>query len=174
MLYLPTGKTVQLVLTNFMAKGAKISAHHPVHLHGHGFAVLKVQESTKSGFNSPDIACVDDLCNKMVWKNHPVLDFNAPPVKDTVLIPVHGFVVIRFRTDNPGYWFLHCHHQQHLMDGMAMIVQVNAKRETKCGGFYERMITSLPHTNRERREKCNRHTLNGNEEVKERYRAIEL
>jgi len=29
--------------------------------------------------------------------------------KDTVIIPVGGYVVIQFISNNPGYWFMHCH-----------------------------------------------------------------
>lgn len=33
-----------------------------------------------------------------------------PPVyKDTVSIPPQGYVIIRIRTSNPGYWMIHCH-----------------------------------------------------------------
>lgn len=35
-------------------------------------------------------------------------DFNAV-VKDTVIIPDGGYVVVRFIADNPGVWFFHCH-----------------------------------------------------------------
>lgn len=32
-----------------------------------------------------------------------------PVYKDTVMIPSNGFVTIRIRTSNPGYWMIHCH-----------------------------------------------------------------
>lgn len=34
---------------------------------------------------------------------------HAPVYKDTVSIPSQGFVTIRIRTSNPGYWMIHCH-----------------------------------------------------------------
>lgn len=34
--------------------------------------------------------------------------------KDTVIVPAGGLiVVIRFVSDNPGYWFMHCHIKVH-------------------------------------------------------------
>jgi len=42
--------------------------------------------------------------------------------KDTVVIPGSGYVVINFISDNPGYWFLHCHKESHQLEGMAAII----------------------------------------------------
>ena len=36
------------------------------------------------------------------------------PKKDTVIIPDGGFTIIRFLTDNPGWWFFHCHLEFHV------------------------------------------------------------
>jgi FtsP/CotA-like multicopper oxidase with cupredoxin domain len=47
-----------------------------------------------------------------------------PPLKDTVMVPDVGFVVIRFLADNPGYWMFHCHVDWHLNNGMALIIKV--------------------------------------------------
>jgi iron transport multicopper oxidase len=35
------------------------------------------------------------------------------------MIPAHGYIVIRYRADNPGVWFFHCHIDLHLVGGMA-------------------------------------------------------
>ena len=59
----------------------------------------------------------------------PDLVQTAPAIKDTVMVPARGDVVVRLRTDNPGFWFLHCHQQQHLVDGMALLLQVRAIHE---------------------------------------------
>lgn len=66
---------------------------HPIHMHGYGFQVidmgtLKQLETGETPFAKA---------------THP------PVIKDTVTIPKHGFVKIRLRTSNPGYWMLHCH-----------------------------------------------------------------
>ncbi len=49
--------------------------------------------------------------------------FLDPPKKDTVFVPVGGYVVIRFKSNNIGYWFLHCHIEVHQAEGMSMIIQ---------------------------------------------------
>jgi iron transport multicopper oxidase len=38
------------------------------------------------------------------------------------MIPANGFVVIRFKADNPGVWFFHCHVDMHLVAGMASTI----------------------------------------------------
>jgi len=47
---------------------------------------------------------------------------NAPIRKDTVIVPFGGYVVIRFISDNPGLWFLHCHIEPHQLEGMAAVI----------------------------------------------------
>ncbi|KAI2629358.1 multicopper oxidase [Xylaria nigripes] len=41
-----------------------------------------------------------------------------PMRRDTVTVPAFSHVVIRFKTDNPGLWALHCHVAWHLEGGM--------------------------------------------------------
>ena len=108
-------RTVQLVLTslheNFMD-----NTWHTIHFHGHQFAVVGVghaQYNVSSGHwvaMNENIVCESALCDRPHWKaSRPSVNLRDPPVKDTVLIPARGFVVIRFRADNPGHWLLHCH-----------------------------------------------------------------
>lgn len=40
-------------------------------------------------------------------------------MRDTVMIPKKGYLVVRFKADNPGVWFFHCHVDLHLVGGMA-------------------------------------------------------
>nr|CAD1841882.1 unnamed protein product [Ananas comosus var. bracteatus] len=88
------GSVVQLVMqgTNIF-----VGEEHPMHIHGYQFYVLA------TGFGNYD----------------PVRDpakFNLvdPPMRNTVGVPVSGWAVIRFRADNPGIWFVHCHIDSHL------------------------------------------------------------
>lgn len=63
---------------------------HPIHLHGHDFAILQ-QSRTQckvGGLN---------------------LKLDNPPRRDVALLPKDGFLVIAFRVDNPGSWLMHCH-----------------------------------------------------------------
>ncbi|KAH9168159.1 laccase [Lactarius sanguifluus] len=70
---------------------------HPVHLHGHAFHV--VRSAGNSTYN-----------------------FDNPVVRDVVSMGNDGDnVTIRFFTDNPGPWFLHCHIDWHLEKGFAVI-----------------------------------------------------
>ncbi|XVE96703.1 hypothetical protein REPUB_Repub02eG0245700 [Reevesia pubescens] len=38
-----------------------------------------------------------------------------PPERNTVGVPTGGWTAIRFRADNPGVWFMHCHLELHTM-----------------------------------------------------------
>ncbi|WP_115422046.1 MULTISPECIES: multicopper oxidase family protein [Sinorhizobium/Ensifer group] len=66
---------------------------HPMHLHGHHFQVISINGNPLSG-----------------------------AMRDTVLIPPMGSVVIAFDADNPGRWPLHCHHLYHMAAGMMSFV----------------------------------------------------
>lgn len=81
------------------------------------------------------------------------------PLKDTITIPSKGFTVFRFKADNPGWWFLHCHYgkftvkvnlllifsclEWHMANGMALVVQVGESYQMvtpplgfpKCNNF---------------------------------------
>ncbi|KAF2787450.1 multicopper oxidase [Melanomma pulvis-pyrius CBS 109.77] len=72
---------------------------HPMHLHGHYFQVVA------RGIG--------------VWDRNEDSLPEIPMMRDTVVIPPWGFFVLRFRADNPGVWFFHCHMDLHLMGGMA-------------------------------------------------------
>lgn len=69
--------------------------------------------------------------------------YSLPPLKDTVAIPSKGFAIVRFKADNPGFWFMHCHIAWHLNAGMALVVQVGEISDMvpapngfpKCGDF---------------------------------------
>ena len=113
---------------------------HPIHLHGHSFHVVyigygeynaadgRIQEFTT------DIDCGTGLCVNPQWTNdiipQGVLDrtengrvVSSAIRKDTVIVPAGGYVVVAFQADNPGYWIIHCHIEEHLLNGMAVIVQ---------------------------------------------------
>ena len=52
------------------------------------------------------------LCNEAEWSdpswdegNIPDIITHGAPLKDTVLVPAGGYVVIRFMADNPGTIF---------------------------------------------------------------------
>ncbi|KAJ3482308.1 hypothetical protein NLI96_g7061 [Meripilus lineatus] len=70
---------------------------HPMHLHGHNFWVVQSAQSLPNYVN--------------------------PILRDVVDIGgVGDNVTIRFQTNNPGPWFLHCHIDFHLVGGMAIVL----------------------------------------------------
>lgn len=95
---------VQLV---FQGTNIISGENHPMHLHGFDFYVVG------EGFGNYD----------------PLLDplnFNlVDPVKrNTVGVPANGWAAIRFKANNPGAWFLHCHLDVHLMWGLTTVFLV--------------------------------------------------
>ncbi|KAI1339404.1 multicopper oxidase-domain-containing protein [Xylariaceae sp. FL0016] len=76
---------------------------HPIHLHGHDFAVL--QQTENKNYTGPD-----DL----------ELNLRNPPRRDVALLPANGFIVIAFKADNPGSWLMHCHIARHASEGLAL------------------------------------------------------
>ncbi|KAJ2725061.1 ferroxidase fet3 [Coemansia sp. Benny D115] len=87
---------------------------HPMHLHGHTFQVIERGKVTD----------VDGSVRRRV----PQSKHYSPLMRDTVLVDVHEYVVIRFKADNPGIWSLHCHLDWHLGQGLNMLF-VEAPRE---------------------------------------------
>ena len=164
---LPLNKTIQLVLMSFttineIGKNYSNKAHHPVHLHGHSFYVLKqgfgvVDNHTKllTGLND-DIVCENKPCSKQHWKNRQKLtselNFDNPPMKDTVVAPAQGYTVVRFRTDNPGYWLFHCHTMFHSVEGMMLVFdettfEEDAEREGKQKSYLKPPPPGFPKCN---------------------------
>ncbi|CAD5112020.1 DgyrCDS1270 [Dimorphilus gyrociliatus] len=137
---LPYGKTIEILLTNVKGKElneGKISyVHHPFHMHGHHFEVLKVgfADQYKNGTwvgNSKDIVCNNEYCTRarliIAIKD---LNYENPALVDTVNVPAGGYALIRFQTNNPGYWLGHCHLFFHVVEGMAIVF-----REGEREGF---------------------------------------
>ena len=74
---------------------------HPMHLHGHDAFVL----AQGNGTYSP--ATVK-------------LNFDNPPRRDTATLAAGGYLVLAFKTDNPGSWLMHCHVAWHASEGLAV------------------------------------------------------
>ena len=118
-------KTVQMVFTNYNPLSGDLE-HHPIHVHGHRFAVLKIGNPSYDPVTgryllpNPDIKCNNDICTVPSWESGAAqgLNLQKPPLKDTINVPTGGYVVIRFRTMNPGLWFIHCHLASHAIEGM--------------------------------------------------------
>ncbi len=73
----------------------------------------------------PVDGCKPNRCTQPRWRNgmSPPLSINSRTIrKDTVMLPAGGYVVINIVSDNPGYWFLHCHIEIHQLEGMALLL----------------------------------------------------
>ncbi|KAF8451424.1 multicopper oxidase-domain-containing protein, partial [Terfezia claveryi] len=75
---------------------------HPIHLHGHDFVIL-AQSS-----------------NPFIYGHNYELDLVNPARRDVVMLPASGFVIIAFKTDNPGTWLMHCHIAWHSSAGLVL------------------------------------------------------
>ncbi|KAJ7165684.1 laccase 17 [Mycena crocata] len=85
---------VQNEVVELRIHGSQHGITHPFHLHGHAFDIVQ----SASG---------------------PV-NYVNPPRRDVIAVEKGG-VIIRFRADNPGPWFLHCHIDWHLEAGLAVV-----------------------------------------------------
>jgi FtsP/CotA-like multicopper oxidase with cupredoxin domain len=72
---------------------------HPIHLHGHDFAVVATGSGSGAGAQ---------------------LNLQNPIRRDTQSVDASGYMVIAFRTDNPGVWLLHCHIAFHISGGLGI------------------------------------------------------
>lgn len=73
---------------------------HPMHLHGHDYYVL--------GQGSGPI-----------YEN-TTLTLTNPPRRDVATLPMNGYMIMAFKTDNPGSWLMHCHISPHSSEGLGL------------------------------------------------------
>jgi FtsP/CotA-like multicopper oxidase with cupredoxin domain len=90
LLTLEKGRSYVLTLDN------QTAWHHPMHLHGHSFRVIR-RNGKATRYNE--------------WR-------------DTVLLDPQDTVDIAFVADNPGDWMFHCHILEHQEGGMMGIVRI--------------------------------------------------
>ena len=76
---------LELLITGPGNNGTQF-ASHPIHLHGHDFALLSQSNTTFD----PDTT---------------VINRNNPPRRDVALLPQNGHILIAFKLDNPGKFF---------------------------------------------------------------------
>ncbi|RUS80325.1 hypothetical protein EGW08_011926, partial [Elysia chlorotica] len=112
------GELVELV---FVDEGVLREANHPIHLHGFKFRVVAMGKLN----TSTSVAQVKAL-DKLGKINRTR---SGAPHKDSVTVPDGGYTVLRFRADNPGMWFVHCHITAHTTNGMDIIIQVGHPSE---------------------------------------------
>ena len=129
---------------------------HPIHLHGHDFYVVHMgygtYDETTGEVITPtsEIECdkefsTDAICVNPKWTNGdgPDINLNQKTIrKDTIIVPALGYVIVYFKTLNPGWWFLHCHMEPHQLEGMALTINEAFDMQTmppvgmqNCGNF---------------------------------------
>ncbi|ODN01041.1 L-ascorbate oxidase, partial [Orchesella cincta] len=132
MLTVDLNSIVELVLVD---RGYTFDANHPFHLHGHAFRIMGMERLNRT--TEPHYIKELDKLGRI-----PRRRMNAP-IKDTVTVPDGGYTIVRFRADNPGFWFFHCHITYHVEVGMGLIFQVGNVSDMlaapedfpKCGNY---------------------------------------
>ncbi|XP_024875975.1 laccase-15-like [Temnothorax curvispinosus] len=101
--------------------------NHPFHLHGYSFCVMYAGQFINAR-NKDDITDEDVAREIIAHKNRLQSGYyqNCAP-KDTMIVPNTGFVIIRFKADNPGWWFFHCHFSWHTATGMNVVLHVGTE-----------------------------------------------
>ncbi|KAI4351005.1 hypothetical protein L6164_005399 [Bauhinia variegata] len=100
LLQLPYGTNLEIVLQD---TGFLNVENHPIHVHGHNFFIVG------QGFGNFDVN-----------KDPATYNLVDPPERNTIAVPSGGWAAIRFKADNPGVWFIHCHLEEHTSWGLAM------------------------------------------------------
>nr|AON96381.1 laccase 1 [Coptotermes formosanus] len=108
----PRGAVVQMVIGDVTPA---VDLHHPFHLHGYDFFVMAMDQLR-------DGDTLESISAKLLATNFR--RSSLPARKDTITVPSNGYAAIRFRADNPGLWFFHCHFMYHLATGMSLVLQV--------------------------------------------------
>ena len=110
---------------------------HPMHMHGHSFWVMATGYAAQNvtgdtainkGFATlmPDVLqCANPTCSEVTWgSNGPPASTSSYPIrKDTITVPAGGFVWLRLKADNPGWWITHCHIEPHQVEGMTLLLK---------------------------------------------------
>lgn len=92
---------------------------HPFHMHGRVFQVPYRSEAYE-----------DDDMTPFDPEDEDIKFAEVPMRRDTVYVKPNGNMVMRFRADNPGVWFFHCHIEWHMEQGLAFTL-VEAPEELK-------------------------------------------
>lgn len=137
------GSIVEMTITSYAHIGWR-NAHHTIHLHGHEMFVMatgRPELNTNVSFTSriepefanPAFQCKDGSirCHLTERNEHVPIERNFvnPPVRTSVNVPAMGYVVVRFKADNPGVWLMHCHILSHMLQGQMLVIRVADKGE---------------------------------------------
>ena len=67
-------------------------------MHGYSFNVIGMGLLPDNNVKKINLKYIRDLDKRGFFKR----EFNLPPSRDTIAVPNNGYVILRFRADNPG------------------------------------------------------------------------
>jgi len=88
---------------------------HPMHLHGHDFLILGQSASLANPLSNTSAPAPFNPAT-----DSASLNFNNPTRRDSTMLPGFGWLVVAFRSDNPGSWLFHCHIAWHVSQGLSV------------------------------------------------------
>lgn len=139
---IPFGTTVQITIQQ-QSYSSNLNAFNPVgfenhvfHMHGYHFYVLGEGplNASYTHYKYDPRHCQDGTLN-----------CKDPVLRDTYNVWQNGWAVIRFKADNPGFWFFHCHMAWHLTMGLATALFVERTTEARqLEGINFQELATLP------------------------------
>lgn len=93
---IPLNAIVEVVLVDEVQQP---NLSHPFHLHGYAFNVIGIGRSPDTTIKKINLKHALDLDRRGLLHRQ----YDLPPLKDTIAVPNNGYVVFRFRANNPGY-----------------------------------------------------------------------
>ena len=143
---------------------------HPFHVHGYSFWVMDVFFPTQTVLNKTawldrsllnldaktgTVVCHNPpICGELRWgpDGPPPITNPRPVRKDSVFVPAGGWVWLRIRADNAGWWLTHSHQGFHNIAGMAAAMYVGSASDQpatptnfpRCSSFPSKYSTVEP------------------------------
>jgi len=108
------GQVVELIMVN--EHNGPGNGGHPMHLHGYTFRLVGMEKLADST-HVEEVKAMNEaglLPRKLLSPSH----------RDTVNVPDGGYAIYRFKTDNPGFWAIHCHVEGHVDQGQVAVMWV--------------------------------------------------
>ncbi|XP_028416893.1 laccase-3-like [Dendronephthya gigantea] len=128
--YLNHSTTTRFVLSSIVTQGKQdpVDITHPIHMHGHTYFIAKIAYPDyydNGTIKAPNQDLAVPKCGPAGWRGSTPGGITVDKTtvrKDVIIVPAGGYVVLEFLADNPGYWFMHCHIDEHLNRGMALAI----------------------------------------------------
>ncbi|XP_041450921.1 laccase [Drosophila obscura] len=116
---MPAYRPIEMVVANYM------TSTHPYHIHGNSFRLV----------GQGVVGNIDELRNIQNLDRQGRLprlpDHYHAVVKDSVQIPGLGYIIVRFISNNPGFWLYHCHIEAHAVQGMMAVLKIGEDHQMK-------------------------------------------